>query len=47
MDALAYEFYATKSWESCARVATERAALTLDPEMAGVCMHLRGRHCSN
>jgi len=34
MDALAYEFYSIKSWESCARVANERAALSLNPELA-------------
>jgi hypothetical protein len=42
MDALAYEFYSIKSWESCARVALERAALTLDPEMAGGLYALAG-----
>lgn len=42
MDALAYEFYSIKAWESCARVALERAALTLDPEMAGGLYALAG-----
>ena len=42
MDALAYEFYSIKSWESCARVAKERAALSLDPEMAGGLYALAG-----
>jgi len=42
MDALAYEFYSIKSWESCARVALERAPLTLDPELAGGLYALAG-----
>ena len=42
MDALAYEFYSIESWGSCARVALERAALTLDPEMAGGLYALAG-----
>jgi len=42
MDALAYEFYSIKSWASCARVALERAALTLDPEMAASLYALAG-----
>ena len=42
MDALAYEFYNVKDWESCARVANERAALTFDPEMAASLYALAG-----
>ncbi len=42
IDALAYEFYSIKSWESCARVALERAALTLEPEIASGLYALAG-----
>jgi len=42
MDALAYEFYAIESFGSCARIANERAALTLDPKMAGGLYALAG-----
>ena len=42
MDALAYEFYSIESFESCARIANERAALTLDPKMAAGLYALAG-----
>jgi tetratricopeptide (TPR) repeat protein len=42
LEGLVYEYYNVGRWASCARLATERAEMTLDPEVAGNLYALAG-----
>ncbi|MDG1903702.1 MAG: hypothetical protein P8I37_04995 [Schleiferiaceae bacterium] len=42
LEGLVFEYYKVRRWESCARLATARAEMTLDPEVAGNLFALAG-----
>ncbi|MDG1534576.1 MAG: hypothetical protein P8Q38_02295 [Schleiferiaceae bacterium] len=42
LEGLVFEYYKVGRWESCARLATARAEMTLDPEVAGNLFALAG-----